>query len=163
MWSLVKIFLLCLFVTSPSPCWGVKLMVALISVISSTRRHQRRCCCCCLCCCMWPTAGHNQLISSEKVLTMLFSQQWPVLYVSFRTTGRLSAVSSDILQQQWAHTLFCLGRLYIRLLLHFFEILYLSWERRFINILLIFVCTAPLVTYLLSGAAPCGISHNTGS
>lgn len=139
------------------PRWGVMLAVTSISVVSGPRRHQRRCGC------MWPTAGHNQLISSEKVLTMLFSQQWPVPYVSFRTTRRLCAVWSDILQQQWAHTLFCLGRLYIRLLLHFFEILYLSWERRFINILLISACTAPLVTYLLSAAAPCGISRYTGS
>lgn len=43
-----------------------------------------------------------------------------------------------------------------------FEILYLSWERPFINILLIFACCS-LVSYLLSGPAPHGISQHTGS
>lgn len=43
-----------------------------------------------------------------------------------------------------------------------FEILYLSWERAFINILLIFVYCS-LVSYLLSGPVPHGISQYTGS
>lgn len=86
-----------------------------------------------------------------------------VSYVSVPPHAVSALFSQDTQRHFWAHTLFCLGRLYIRLLPHFFEILYLSWERPFINILLIFACTAPLVTYLISGAAPCGRSQYTGS
>lgn len=69
--------------------------------------------------------------------------------VHLRSLTHCFCVVSSEIQQQWAHRWFCIGKTHIALLPHFFKILYLSWERPFINILLIFACTAPscLISY----------------